>query len=96
MSQSSALKIFDLADAPLDVQQGEEFSALRPCLDDAGGVLMAVVVGHYECELDIAGYDTVSREVTYSVYRLHLWLLDNGAGKGEPVLLRWTAARSNR
>ncbi len=95
MSASPSIKIFDLADAPPDVTQGEEFSALRPCTDDAGGVLMAVVAGQYEYELDSGGYDTVTREVTYSIYRLHIWLLGSGAGQGEQVLLRWTKPRSD-
>ncbi len=90
--ESRSVKIFDLAQAPLEIREGDEFAALRPADGDPDAVLMVVVVGQYEPRTDGAGDEIDSSEVTYSEYCLHLWLLESGAKRGEPVLLRWSDA----
>ena len=87
---SPSVKIFDLAQAPLEVQEAEEFAALRSVGDDLQNVLLAVVVGEYDFGADPAGAEAETGGITYSEYRLHVWLLENGAERGEPVLLRWS------
>ena len=91
--ESPSVKIFDLAHAPPEVREGGDFMALPSTSGDLDAILIGVVVGQYNVELDSDGNEVETREITFGEYSLHLWLLENGAELGESVLLRWSAAQ---
>ena len=91
--ESPSVKIFDLAHAPPEVREGGEFASLLSTGGDLDTILLGVVVGQYNAEVDSAGNEIETREVTYGEYRLHLWLEENGPELGESVLLRWSGTQ---
>ena len=91
--ESPSVKIFDLAHAPPEVRESGDFVALLAHGGDLDSILLGVVVGRYGAGVDSAGNEYETREITYSEYRLHLWLLESGAERGESVLLRWSGTQ---
>ena len=91
MEPFRTIKMFDLANAPIDLREADDLAALKPC--DAGGepAVLELRVGRYESFIDGPPGDTITREVTFTEYQLHRWLAEHGAEHGERVLLMWSS-----
>ncbi len=83
------VKVFDLSGAPQDLRESYDLAVLRPQPDQDGTTILALKVGHYETACDDPLHGSSTREITYIEYRLHRWLLEEGALEGEDVFLRW-------
>ena len=89
MSYYEVVKVFDLSGAPQDLREAEDLASLRPAADDDASTILTIQVGQFDSPKDGPIYDCITREVTFVEYRLHRWLMDEGAKDGETVLLRW-------
>ncbi len=89
MSVYELVKVYDLSNAPPDLREADELAALRPGDSDNDAAILALQVGEFETVQPGAINDCITREITFTEYKLHQWLTEHGAAKGESVLLRW-------
>ena len=89
MSYYEVIKVFDLSGAPPDLREAEDLALLRPIPGEDVSAILTLQVGKFDSQKEGPIYDCITREVTFLEYRLHQWLMDEGAEAGEIVLLRW-------
>ena len=90
MSNFRTIKMFDLANAPLDLREADDLSELKPSDTSREPAVLELQVGRFESFIDGPPGDTTTREVTFAEYQLHRWLAEHGAEQGERVLLMWS------
>ena len=90
------VKVFDLSDAPQDLRESYDLAILRPKSTQDGSLILTLRVGHYDAIVDGPVNDASTREITYTEFQLHRWLVEQGAQEGEDVFLRWKQARPVR
>ncbi len=83
------IKIFNLAQAPADLRDCEEFMPLRPALNENEAGLVFIRVGRYETFQETDSNPDLTHTVTFLEYKLNRWLESSGATEGERVLLTW-------
>ena len=83
------IKVFDLSTAPPDLRESDDLAVLRPGTEEDQGAILTLKVGQYASPKQGPVNDCITREVTLTEYKLHLWLTEQGANQGESVLLRW-------
>ena len=89
MSYNEVVKVFDLSSAPTDLREAEDLALLHPIPGEDVSAILTLQVGQFDSQKEGPIYDCITREVTFLEYRLHQWLMDEGAEAGEIVLLRW-------
>ena len=89
MSYFETVKLFDLANAPSDIRDADDLAALRPNPVEHESAILTLQVGQFDSTKEGSIYDNITREITLTEYRLHRWLTEQGAEKGETVLVRW-------
>ncbi len=91
MTSFRTIKMFDLANAPMDLREADDLAALKPSDPGREPAVLELQVGRYESSIDGPPGDTMTREVTFTEYQLHQWLAQHGAEQGERVLLMWSS-----
>ena len=91
MASFRTVKMFDLANAPIDLREADDLAALKPSDLSREPAVLELRVGEYETPIDGPPGDTMTREVTFTEYKLHQWLAEHGAEQGERVLLMWSS-----
>ena len=89
MSVYDLVKVYDLSNAPLELREADELAALRPGEPNNDTAILVLQVGEFETVQPGSINDCITREITFTEYKLHQWLTEHGATKGESVLLRW-------
>ena len=89
MSVYELVKVYDLSNAPPDLREADELAALRPGDSNSDAAILALQVGEFETIQPGSINDCITREITFTEYKLHQWLTEHGAAKGESILLRW-------
>ena len=89
MSVYDLVKVYDLSNAPPDLREADELAALRPGDPNSDTAILVLQVGEFETIQPGPINDCITREITLTEYKLHQWLTEHGAVKGESVLLRW-------
>jgi hypothetical protein len=86
------IKLFDLALAPQEIQEADDFQYLKPRSTHAveAPLLWVCVGGHVLSALGRDIYEAPPSAVSFSEYLLHKWLAAQGAGRGETVILTWS------
>ena len=90
MTSFRTIKMFDLANAPIDLQEADDLAALKPTAATREPAVLELQVGSFESSIDGPPGDTITREITFTEYQLHQWLAEHGAEPGERVLLMWS------
>ena len=91
MANFRTIKMFDLANAPIDLREADDLAALKPSEAVRGPAVLELQVGRFESEIDGPPGDNITREITFTEYQLHQWLAEHGAEQGERVLLMWSS-----
>jgi hypothetical protein len=89
MALYETVKVFDLSNAPPDLREADDFAGLRPNAANDDSAILSLQVGNFSNHQDGPLDDCRTREVTLTEYRLHRWLVEQGAEQGENILLRW-------
>ena len=89
MSYYETVKMFDLSSAPQDLRDAEDLAPLRPRTEEDPPTILSLQVGQFDSPKDGPVYDCITREITFLEYRLHQWLMEQGAKDGEIILLTW-------
>ena len=92
MSVYDLVKVYDLSNAPPDLREADELAVLRPGAAENDAAILALQVGQFESVQPGSINDCITREITFTEYKLHQWLTEHGAAQGENVLLRWKQA----
>jgi hypothetical protein len=87
------VKVFDLSTAPPDLRESDDLAALKPGRKAHDSTILSLKVGSFVSPHDRAAKKSMSREVTYTEFRLHRWLVEQGAEEGEDVFLRWSPSQ---
>ncbi len=88
------MKVFDLSSAPPDLRDADDLAVLRPSLDADAAAILHLTVGEFSSRREGPANDSLTREVTFTEFKLHRWLVDHGAEEGETILLRWAGDAS--
>ncbi len=89
MTPYEVVKVFDLSTAPPELRESDDLASLRPGSDHDEPTILTLKVGEFDTAQEGPINDRITREVTWVEYYLHRWLTEQGALKGESVLLRW-------
>ena len=83
------VKVFDLSEAPVEIRDSDDMAPLRLDASDDSVSILTLKVGQFVTPSVGKINESLTREITLTEYRLHQWLAEQGATKGESVLLRW-------
>ena len=90
------VKVFDLSDAPQDLRESDDLAILRSWSTEDSATILSLKVGRYDAAPIGPVNGASSREITYTEFQLHRWLVEQGAQEGEDVFLRWKVDRATR
>ena len=91
MTNFRTIKMFDLANAPMDLREADDLAALKPTGAVREPAVLPSNASVRPSEVEPVSGDTMTREVTFTEYQLHQWLAEHGAEQGERVLLMWSS-----
>ncbi|WP_158745483.1 hypothetical protein [Acidisphaera sp. L21] len=91
MSIYETVKVFDLSSAPPDLREADDLAILRPDAEADDSTILSLKVGCFATPRDRIVKKPLTREVTYTEFQLHRWLVEHGAQEGEDIFLRWSA-----
>jgi hypothetical protein len=96
MQLYDVIKVFNISDAPEDLRESDDLATLRHRSSDDRSTILSLKVGYYDTAPVGPVNGPSTREITYAEFRLHRWLVEQGAEEGEHVFLRWKQSRAVR